>query len=53
VEKGGRTTMTTTIRYASRDARDAVLKSPMESGVAKGYEMLDAVLASHRSGGAA
>jgi uncharacterized protein YndB with AHSA1/START domain len=47
-EKGGRTTLTTTILYSSRDARDAVLRSPMESGVAKGYDELDAVLASRR-----
>jgi uncharacterized protein YndB with AHSA1/START domain len=53
VEKGGRTTLTTTIEYSSREARDAVLRSPMESGVSKGYEQLDAVLASRRAGGAA
>ena len=49
-EQRGRTTLTTTIRYSSREARDAVLKSPMESGVAKGYDHLDAVLASRRAG---
>lgn len=53
VERGGRTTLTTTVLYSSREARDAVLKSPMESGVAKGYDQLDAVLASLGSGGAA
>jgi uncharacterized protein YndB with AHSA1/START domain len=52
-EKGGRTTLTTTVRYSSRDARDGVLKSPMESGVSQGYDMLDALLASRRAGGAA
>jgi uncharacterized protein YndB with AHSA1/START domain len=52
-EMDGRTTLTTTVLYSSRDARDAVLKSPMESGVAKGYDQLDALLASRRSGGAA
>jgi uncharacterized protein YndB with AHSA1/START domain len=52
-ERDGRTTLTTTVLYSSRDARDAVLKSPMESGVAKGYDQLDAVLASRRSGGVA
>jgi uncharacterized protein YndB with AHSA1/START domain len=52
-EKAGRTTLTTTVRYSSRDARDGVLKSPMESGVSKGYEMLDALLASRRRDGAA
>jgi uncharacterized protein YndB with AHSA1/START domain len=53
VEKDGRTTLTTTVLYSSRDARDAVLKSPMESGVAKGYDQLDALLASRRAEGAA
>jgi uncharacterized protein YndB with AHSA1/START domain len=53
VETGGRTTLTTTIRYSSREARDGVLKSPMESGVAKGYEAMDALLASGVAGGVA
>lgn len=53
VERSGRTTLTTTVLYSSREARDAVLKSPMESGVAKGYDQLDVVLASLGSGGAA
>lgn len=52
VETGGRTTLTTTVRYASRDARDGVLKSPMESGVAAGYNALEALLASRQAGGA-
>jgi uncharacterized protein YndB with AHSA1/START domain len=46
VERGGKTTVTTTVQYASRAVRDAVLKSPMESGVAKGYDTLDELLAS-------
>src|SRR4051812_31915389 len=45
VEKGGKTTVTTTVRYASKEARDGVLKSPMESGVAKSYDKLADVLA--------
>jgi uncharacterized protein (TIGR03086 family) len=45
-EAGGRTTLTTTVRYDSREIRDAVLRSPMEQGVAKGYGQLDVVLAS-------
>lgn len=49
VEKGGRTTVTTTVLYATRAARDGVLKSPMESGVAKSYDKLAEVLASNRS----
>jgi uncharacterized protein YndB with AHSA1/START domain len=53
VEKGGRTTLTSTVRYSSREALDAVLKSPMESGVAKGYDAMDVVLAERLAGGAA
>lgn len=30
--------------YESKSARDAVLKSPMESGVAAGYDRLDGIL---------
>lgn len=48
-EQGGRTTMKQTILYVSRDARDAVLRSPMEDGVAQGYNRLDEVLASLQS----
>jgi uncharacterized protein YndB with AHSA1/START domain len=46
VEKGGKTTVTTTVLYASKDARDGVLKSPMEGGDAKSYDKLAEVLAS-------
>lgn len=46
VEAGGRTTLTTTILYESREAREAVLQSPMESGVEFGYAQLEALLAS-------
>ena len=44
VEKGGRTTLTQTMRYESREARAAVIKSPMEQGVAASYDRLEAVL---------
>ncbi len=44
-EEGGRTTLTQTILYESREARDAVLQSPMESGVAASYDRLEALLA--------
>ena len=44
VEQGGTTTLTTTVRYDSREARDAVLKSPMEQGAAAGYDVLDQFL---------
>jgi len=45
VEQRGRTTLTQTLRYESREARDAVLRSPMETGVAAGYDRLEALLA--------
>jgi hypothetical protein len=34
------------VLYQSKDARDAVLKSPMEDGAAAGYDKLAEVLAS-------
>ena len=46
VEQGGRTTLTNTMCYASRAARDAVLKSGMESGVKASYDRLAGLLAS-------
>lgn len=44
-EKGGKTTLTMTVRYASQKVRDAVLKSPMKSGVEEGYNTLAELLA--------
>jgi uncharacterized protein YndB with AHSA1/START domain len=44
-EQGGRTTVTTTVRYASKATRDAVLKSGMTSGVEQSYDGLAQVLA--------
>ena len=38
--------MTNTIRYSTPEARDAVLKTPMEQGMAMGYDRLDEVLTS-------
>jgi uncharacterized protein YndB with AHSA1/START domain len=46
VEKGGKTTVTTTVLYASREVRDSVLRTPMATGVAESYDKLDEVLAS-------
>jgi len=46
VEKDGKTTATTTVRYASQEVRDAVLKTPMATGVAESYDKLDEVLTS-------
>ena len=44
-ERGGKTTLTTTMLYESREARDAVLKSGMEGGVAASYDRLEALVA--------
>jgi uncharacterized protein YndB with AHSA1/START domain len=49
-EKNGKTTVTTTIRYESKEARDSVLKSPMEGGVSKGYDKLEELLAARLTG---
>ena len=49
-EKNGRTTLTTTVRYESKEVRDAVLKSPMEGGVSKGFDKLAELLASRMEG---
>jgi uncharacterized protein YndB with AHSA1/START domain len=46
VEQGGKTTVTQTVRYESRETRDGVLKSPMESGVAASYNRLAELLTS-------
>jgi uncharacterized protein YndB with AHSA1/START domain len=46
VEHGGITTITQTLLYQSREARDGVLKSGMEKGVAASYDRLEEVLAS-------
>jgi uncharacterized protein YndB with AHSA1/START domain len=46
VEQGGKTTITQTVLYQSREARDAVLKSGMERGVAASYDRLSELLAS-------
>jgi uncharacterized protein YndB with AHSA1/START domain len=46
VERNGKTTATTTVLYVSKAVRDGVLKSPMDKGVAEGYDKLDEVLAS-------
>ena len=39
-EQAGKTTITQTVLYASREARDGVLKSGMESGVSRSYDRL-------------
>ena len=45
-EQNGRTTLVNTSRFDTNAIRDAVLQSPMATGVAAGYDVLDDVLAS-------
>ena len=45
-ERDGKTTVTQTILYNSRDTRDAVLKSPMQTGLMASYDRLEQVLPS-------
>jgi uncharacterized protein YndB with AHSA1/START domain len=45
VERGGITTLTLTVLYESREARDVALKSSMERGVAMSYDRLEQLLA--------
>ena len=48
-EQGGKTTLTTTVRYESRAARDGVLKTSMKDGLAQSYDRLEELLASTRA----
>lgn len=43
-ERDGRTTMTATILYPSKEARDAALGTGMKDGMSRGYERLDEYL---------
>ena len=45
VESGGKTTLTQTMLYESKEARDSVLQSPMEEGVGMSYDWLAELLA--------
>jgi uncharacterized protein YndB with AHSA1/START domain len=44
-EQGGKTTVTITEVYPSKEARDAAIASGMERGVAAGYDKLEEMLA--------
>ena len=49
VERDGKTTLTLSVMYQSREARDAVLKTGMADGMAAGYDRLaDLVVSIHR-----
>lgn len=43
-ERDGVTTLTNTMLYVSKDARDTVLQSPMEEGLSVGYDRLESLL---------
>ena len=45
-ERGDRTTLSQTVRYDSKEIRDAVLRTPMERGVGASYDLLDGLLKS-------
>ena len=45
VERGGKTTLTATVLYESKEVRDAVIKSGMEHGAAETYDRLAELLA--------
>ena len=49
-ERGGKTMMSLTVLYSSQEARDAALKTPMEEGMAQGYDRLADLLASRKDG---
>ena len=51
VERSGKTTLTLTSRFETRETRDSVLKSGMESGVAVSYDRLEQLLASQGGAG--
>jgi uncharacterized protein YndB with AHSA1/START domain len=46
VEQDGRSTLTQTMRFDSKEARDGALQSGMEKGVAVSYDRLEGLLAS-------
>jgi uncharacterized protein YndB with AHSA1/START domain len=49
VEKNGVTTQTITIRYESKEVRDAALKTGMTDGMEMGYQRLDELLAGQQA----
>jgi uncharacterized protein YndB with AHSA1/START domain len=46
IERDGKTTLSQTILYNSRQTRDAVLKSPMQTGMVASYDKLEKILPS-------
>lgn len=43
-EAGGKTTMTMTMQYESKEARDGIINSGMESGLVESYDRLEELL---------
>jgi uncharacterized protein YndB with AHSA1/START domain len=48
-EQDGKTTLTVTVLYSSKEVRDIVLKSGMEHGAAESYDRLAELLAADRN----
>ena len=48
-ESAGKTKLATTARYESPAARDMVMNSPMESGLAESYDLLEELLATRQA----
>ena len=51
VEKDGKTTMTATVLYPSKEVRDIVIQTGMEHGAAESYDKLAELLASTKAEG--
>jgi len=51
VEKDGKTTMTATVLYPSKEVRDIVIQTGMEHGAAESYDKLAELLASTKTEG--
>ena len=49
-ERDGWTTLSSTVRAESREARDTILRSDMDSGVSAAYDTLDRLLAARMVG---
>ena len=49
VEHAGKTTLTQTVQYSSRDARDSALKTGMARGVAQTFDRLAEILAGRKN----
>lgn len=45
IERGGKTTLSMAMAYDTKEIRDAVLQSPMETGVAASFDKLEEILA--------